>query len=69
MSHIESWQNVGALKNSLSDVQQFCFRLTAELGMGYESPSLPIILDQNSTSRFSDLLSPECNQLNEKVDT
>ena len=30
------------MNNSLSDVQQFCFKLTAELDMGYESPPLPV---------------------------
>jgi hypothetical protein len=28
--------------SSTGDVQQFCFQLTSELGMGYNSPPLPI---------------------------
>ncbi|KAL3933733.1 MAG: hypothetical protein SGARI_003642 [Bacillariaceae sp.] len=42
LTHREPWNNIGAMNNSLSDVQQFCFKLTAELDMGFESPPLPV---------------------------
>mmetsp|Transcript_4865 Transcript_4865/g.7570 ORF Transcript_4865/g.7570 Transcript_4865/m.7570 type:complete len:130 (-) Transcript_4865:246-635(-) len=61
LNHRESWQQMGALKNSLSDVQQFCFELSASLGMGFESPPLPIQMDATSVSCFSDLLSAANN--------
>jgi hypothetical protein len=48
---------VGVLKNSLSDVQQFCFQLIAQLDMGYESPALPIQMRNGSTSFFNDVFS------------
>jgi hypothetical protein len=46
---------MGALMNSLSDVQQFCFRLVAELDMGYESPPLPIQMEQSSATAFHNM--------------
>lgn len=42
LQHRESWQVSGALKDSLSDVQQFSFKLSADLAMDYQSPALPI---------------------------
>jgi hypothetical protein len=53
----EPWNKVGALKNSLSDVQQFCFRLVAELDMGYESPPLPVHMEGSSLTAFQDMFS------------
>jgi len=53
----EAWNNTGVLKNSLSDVQQFCFQLTAELDMGYESPALPIHMLNGSASFLNDAIS------------
>jgi hypothetical protein len=45
LQHRESWQQVGALNDSLSDVQQFSFELSSELAMDYQSPPLPITLE------------------------
>lgn len=41
--------------NSQSDVQQFCFRLTAELDMGYESPPLPVQMRDGPATSFHDM--------------
>lgn len=47
LQHRESWQQIGALLNSKSNVHKFAFELSKELNMGYQSPPMPIILDQN----------------------
>jgi len=44
LQHRESWQNVGALLNSLADAQAFAFELMKGMGMDYHSPSLPVDL-------------------------
>eukprot|EP00980_Cylindrotheca_fusiformis_P014042 scaffold3670_cov124-Cylindrotheca_fusiformis.AAC.18 len=42
--HRESWQQIGALLNSLADLQAFAFELSKELKMGYKAPTMPIEL-------------------------
>jgi hypothetical protein len=44
------------MKTSLSDVQQFCFKLTAELDMGYESPPLPVHMLNTPRSKMEQML-------------
>ncbi|KAG7371166.1 mechanosensitive ion channel [Nitzschia inconspicua] len=56
LTHREPWNQKGALMNSLSDVQQFCFRLIAQLDMGYESPPLPIQMEQSSATAFHNMI-------------
>lgn len=42
IQHRESWQQIGALLNSLADVQTFAFELSKKMRMDYQSPSLPV---------------------------
>jgi len=49
LQHRESWQQIGALMTSKADVQQFAFELMKKLEMGYQSPPMPIILDQQQS--------------------
>ena len=49
LQHRESWQQIGGLLNSLSDVQQFSFELSTSLGMDFQSPALPIHFDSSSS--------------------
>ncbi|KAG7343976.1 mechanosensitive ion channel [Nitzschia inconspicua] len=56
LTHRESSNQKGVIMNSLSDVQQFCFRLTDELDMGYESPPLPIHMEQSSATSFRNMI-------------
>lgn len=58
LTHREPWNNIGAMNNSLSDVQQFCFRLTAELDMGYESPPLPVQMLNGPRSAIEQMFDP-----------
>lgn len=48
LQHRESWQNVGALLNSLADVETFAFELMKSMGIGYHSPPLPVDLHMPS---------------------
>jgi hypothetical protein len=50
LQHRESWQQIGGLLNSLSDVQQFSFELSTSLGMDFQSPALPIHFDSSSSA-------------------
>jgi hypothetical protein len=42
LQHQESWQQVGALMTSLADVQSHAFEMSKEMGMDFQSPSLPV---------------------------
>lgn len=44
IQHRESWQQIGAVLNSLADAQTFAFEMSKQMGMGYQSPSLPVDL-------------------------
>lgn len=44
LQHREAWQNIGALLNSLADVQSYAFDVSKSMGMNYENPSMPITL-------------------------
>mmetsp|Transcript_3180 Transcript_3180/g.5784 ORF Transcript_3180/g.5784 Transcript_3180/m.5784 type:complete len:817 (-) Transcript_3180:194-2644(-) len=55
LQHRESWQAIGALLNSKSDVQKFAFELTKELDMGYEAPAMPIILSKRAGEENADV--------------
>jgi hypothetical protein len=50
LQHRESWQNVGAMLNSLADAQTFAFDLSKSMGMDYHSPPLPV--DLRATSQM-----------------
>lgn len=43
-THRESWQNIGAVKSSLAEVQTFCLELSKKMDMRYKSPPLPVDL-------------------------
>eukprot|EP00980_Cylindrotheca_fusiformis_P014044 scaffold3670_cov124-Cylindrotheca_fusiformis.AAC.20 len=44
VEHRESWQQIGALLDSLGDLQAFAFELSREMKMGYKAPTMPIEL-------------------------
>ena len=52
LQHRESWQQIGALLTSRADVQNFAYELSKKLGMGYQSPPMPIILDKGGADLF-----------------
>lgn len=44
VQHRESWQQVGALLNSLADFQAFAFERSRELNMTFKAPMVPVEL-------------------------
>jgi len=42
LQHRESWQQIGALLNSLADVEGYAFELSKKLNMTYKAPCMPI---------------------------
>eukprot|EP00980_Cylindrotheca_fusiformis_P014038 scaffold3670_cov124-Cylindrotheca_fusiformis.AAC.14 len=42
--HRETWQQFGALLDSLGDLQAFAFELSRDMNMGYKAPTMPIEL-------------------------
>jgi len=43
--HRQSWQEVGALKQSIADLESFALELSKKMGLRYESPPLPVDLN------------------------
>jgi len=51
--HRESWQDVGALKQSIADLESFALELSKKMGLRYMSPPLPVdlnMIQQQGTS-------------------
>ena len=44
LNHIESWQNIGAIKQSLADCASFCLEVSKKLDMRFVAPPMPIDL-------------------------
>ena len=44
VQHREGWHQIGALLTSLALVQTYAFDLSQEMGMGYDSPKMPVEL-------------------------
>jgi hypothetical protein len=42
LQHREAWQQIGALMTSLADVQSHAVEMSKEMGMNFQSPSLPV---------------------------
>ena len=49
MQHVEAWQNIGAIKQSLADVASFCLEVSKKMNMRFISPPMPVDL------RFEDI--------------
>ena len=45
LQHRESWQQVGAMLESLADVQTYAFELSKDMNMGYKAPCMPVELN------------------------
>jgi len=44
LNHVESWQNIGAIKQSLADCASFCLEVSKKLDMRFVAPPMPIDL-------------------------
>jgi hypothetical protein len=44
LQHQDSWQNIGAIKQSQADVASFCLELSKKLDMRYVAPPMPVNL-------------------------
>lgn len=51
VEHRESWQQMGAILDSLADLQSFSFELSREMQMGYKAPVMPIELKMMETQQ------------------
>lgn len=49
LQHQDSWQNIGAIKQSQADVASFCLELSKKLDMRYVAPPMPVNLSLASS--------------------
>lgn len=50
LNHVESWQNIGAIKQSQADVASFCLEVSKKMAMRFIAPPMPVDLrlEENS---------------------
>jgi hypothetical protein len=44
LNHVESWQNIGAIKQSQADVASFCLEVSKKMNMRFIAPPMPVDL-------------------------
>lgn len=44
LNHVESWQNIGAIKQSQADVASFCLEVSKKMDMRFIAPPMPVDL-------------------------
>ena len=69
LNHVESWQNIGVIKQSLADVSSFCLEVQKMLQMKFVSPPMPVnlSLEENNimTSGISQSKSADTADVND----
>jgi hypothetical protein len=71
LNHVESWQNIGAIKQSLADCASFCLEVSKKLEMRFVAPPMPVDLrfgKNNTVETFPQLAVGEGSNGSESSD-